>query len=87
MPEDQMPEIPSELLQRLHLKQEDVEDLSKYFAASLRAHMRNDFYRDVGKGAFGLIRKFFIVILLYLAWKGSGADHGWVEPLRKFFMG
>jgi hypothetical protein len=87
MPEDQKPEIPGEVLHRLKLNQEDVDELSKYFAASLRQHMRNDFYRDVGKGAFGLFRKAFVVLLLYLAWKGSGGEHGWFEPVRKFFMG
>lgn len=87
MPEDQMPEISGETLQRLNLRQEDVHELSKFFAASLRENMRNDFYRDVGKGSFGLFRKAFFVIVIYLAWKGSGAEHGWVEPIRKFFLG
>lgn len=82
-----MPEIPGDVLHRLKLKQEDVDELSKYFAASLRKNMRNDFYQDVGKGAFGLIKKAGVVLLLYLAWKGSGGEHGWFEPVRKFFMG
>ncbi|RKP50500.1 hypothetical protein [Trinickia fusca] len=86
MQDDQMPEIPREVLQRLNLKQEHVDELSRYFAASLRQYMRNDFYRDVGEGAFGLIRKAVLVVLLYLAWKGSGGEHSWFEPIRKFFM-
>ena len=87
MPEDQIPEISGETLQRLNLRQEDVHELSRFFAASLRESMRNDFYRDVGKGSFGLVRKAVVVVLLYLAWKGAGAEHGWIEPLRKFLLG
>jgi hypothetical protein len=87
MPEDQMPEISGEVLQRLNLKQEDVAELSKYFSAALRQNMRNDFYRDVGKGAFGLIKKAWLVLLLYLAWRGAGGATGWFEPVRKFLMG
>jgi hypothetical protein len=87
MPEDHMPEISGETLKRLNLHPEDLQELSRYFVASLRQNMRNDFYRDVGKGSFGLVRKAVVVVLLYLAWKGAGAEHGWIEPLRKFFMG
>jgi len=39
------------------------------------------------KGAFGVMRKGFYVLLLYLAWKGPGGEHGWFEPIRKFFIG
>jgi hypothetical protein len=87
MSQDEKPEIPGEVLDRLNLKHEDVEELAQYFATSLRQQMRNDFYRDVGKGAFGLVRKAFVLLLLYLAWKGAGGEHGWFEPVRKFFMG
>jgi hypothetical protein len=87
MPEDQMPEISGETLQRLNMRQEDLHELSKFFAASLRENMRDDFYRDVGKGSFGLVRKAVMAVLLYLLWKVAGAEHGWVEPLRKFLMG
>ena len=86
MQDDHVPEIPGEILQRLNLNQEHIDDLSRYFAASLRQYMRNDFYRDVCEGAFVLIRKGMLVVLLYLAWKGSGGEHSWFEPIRKFFM-
>jgi hypothetical protein len=87
MPEDQMPEFPAELLERFKLNERDVELISTYLMASMRRQMRNEFYRDVGKGVVRVGWKVVLAIGLYLAWKGSGGPSGWLEPVRKFLVG
>lgn len=87
MPEEQLPEIPEELLKRLNVSKDDAHVLGRFFAASVREQMQNEFYRDVGKGAFGLLKKALIVGALYLAWRGAGGSAGWLESFRKFFIG